>query len=84
MYLNSLCPIDKVSHAITIQKSEEKIPQLTLEDMFSILCVSLDILTAPSGEVILDTSPEPATSGLIVPPCPFKVSQCPMATMTKF
>jgi hypothetical protein len=49
VYLNSLCPRDKVSHAITIQKAEEKIPQLTLEDIFSILSVSrqLPILKFP-------------------------------------
>ncbi|MFN7656885.1 MAG: hypothetical protein ACK5P3_01805, partial [Dolichospermum sp.] len=38
----------------------------------------------PEGAMILNTSLEHATSGLIVPPCPFKVSQCPMATITKF
>jgi len=36
------------------------------------------------GAVILDTSMKHATSGLIVLPCPFKVSQCHKATMTKF
>jgi len=33
---------------------------------------------------IFDTSMKHATSGLIVSPCPFKVSQCHKATMTKF
>lgn len=53
MYLNSLCPRDKVSHSITIQKAEEKIPQLPLEDIFSTLCVSrqLPILKFPKQEL---------------------------------
>ena len=32
----------------------------------------------------LDTSLGCATSGLTIPPCPFKVSQCPMATIPEF
>ncbi len=32
----------------------------------------------------LDTSLGCATSGLTIPPCPFKVSPCPMATLPKF
>jgi hypothetical protein len=49
VYLNSLCPRDKVSYLITIPKAEEKIPQLPLEDIFSILFVSrqLPILKFP-------------------------------------